>query len=258
MPWTKRICRRRRAAGFTLIELAVVLALIALVLAIALPQFVPLIAFGRHEGAARRLAAYGREAMNYCALRQQRVVIQIDLDEQQVWCMQWPDTPIEDLITESQEEFFRNAAAGKALLGDVEAAAVESVQAAFEAALRFNDRRERSIARRMDKLAETRDEGILRDIGPLFERDFTLDDERVLEPEEVMDPLLRRVRLGEGLAIVRVEVDGETFGDGLVEVDVDPTGLSATVALFVESESGDRFVVTWDPVRAHGGFEEGG
>ncbi|MFP4172811.1 MAG: prepilin-type N-terminal cleavage/methylation domain-containing protein, partial [Candidatus Hydrogenedentota bacterium] len=82
--------RRSACSGFTLIELMMVALLLALFFAIAIPRLWPAIAFGEHEGAARRIANYGRAAIAECAMLQTRYTIKIDLDEQEYWTMRWP------------------------------------------------------------------------------------------------------------------------------------------------------------------------
>jgi prepilin-type N-terminal cleavage/methylation domain-containing protein len=252
----KRRCNRAKGGGFTLIELAVVLAMIALVLAIALPQFAPLLVFSRHEGAARHLAAYGREVMTYCALGQQRLSVQIDLDAQELWCLQWPEPPIEDLLTEDQADFLSSMTADTQLLTE-SASDDEDIKASYESVIRFADRRERTMTRRMEQLTSNIDEGMLDEIGPLFEEDFSLDALEELEPEEVTEMLLQRVRLGEGLALTRVDVGSESFTEGLVEVDATPTGLASMVVMQLENEEGEAYTITWDPVLCEGRFEQG-
>ncbi len=231
--------------------------MIALVLAIALPQFAPLLVFSRSEGAARHLAAYGREVMTYCALGQRHLTVQIDLDAQEMWCLEWPDVPIEDLLSEVQQDFLRSMGTTSQLLTQPDSGDSEATQGAFEAVVRFNERRERSMARRVEKLKENEEKGLLDEIGPLFEQDFTLDDATAMEPEEVTELLLRRVRLRDGLAITRVDVGAESFVDGIVEVDAAPTGLMSQVALQLESDAGDAYTITWDPAMNEGRFESG-
>ena len=49
--------------GYTLIELAFVVALVTLIMAIAMPSLMPRLMMGNAEAAARHLAGYGRAVM---------------------------------------------------------------------------------------------------------------------------------------------------------------------------------------------------
>ena len=80
--------------GFTLVELAVVVGIVALLLAVAIPQLVPSILFSTLEGSARHLAGYGRAAMAHAVITHERLTIRIELTPedgapQQYWAVRW-------------------------------------------------------------------------------------------------------------------------------------------------------------------------
>ena len=89
--------------GFTLIELVVVVGLIGIVLAVAIPNLLPVLAFSDHQGAARRLANYGRAAVSYAAVTQTPITVLVDLNEQAYWSVYWLPDDEEEARHEDRE-----------------------------------------------------------------------------------------------------------------------------------------------------------
>ncbi len=248
--------------GFTLVELAVVIAIAALILAIAIPQLVPTILFSTLEGAARHMAGYGRAAMSHAVIAQERLTIRIDLtpeegEPQQYWTVRWrTEYELEededgmfadssfgrvDDVSESQRMQDRNAAGNQ--LGSEEDMAEQArlLQERFD---RFATMSLQSKARNV------KHEGLLGEMGPLFEgEDFEIDSEDEESVDEVKTSLLERTRLPEGVVIESVRVGTSEISNGLVEVDVTPLGLAEPVHIYLKNaEDDDYFTVSWDPI----------
>jgi prepilin-type N-terminal cleavage/methylation domain-containing protein len=83
-------CRCRRA--YTLIELVVVMAIIALVFFIAVPRFAPRLNETRLQTSARTLASFARYAHGHAALTRKNVTLHIDTVNNEYWVT----TPIEE------------------------------------------------------------------------------------------------------------------------------------------------------------------
>ena len=95
--------------GFTLIELMVVISLMAMIAAISLPYFLPVLLYSTHEGAARHLANYGRSAIAHTTLEKETITVMIDLDNQEYWSegLRQPDPEIEGTENEFGEDVER-------------------------------------------------------------------------------------------------------------------------------------------------------
>lgn len=247
--------------GFTLVELLVVIGLITMIVGIALPRLMPVIMFSKHEGAARRIASYGRSAIGHAVLMKVRLTVVVDLEHQEYWCEQWPEPKEEEKDAEGL-----GLATGPVLpkdslellamaQGALAAGEDEEVDGDLldEQSKRMNkgfDRMARlSLMTRAERVIHDR-AGILDEIEPLFEKEFTLDldaDEEP-EPEELFEPLLERTRLPDGCTIDSVRVGERNFSSGTVEIEITPLGLSAPVVFEIADEDGEYFTVEWDPI----------
>lgn len=256
-------------------ELAVVISIILVVLAVSFPKLLPLIAFGEHEGAARHLASYGRSAMGQAALLGDHYTIHVDLDEQEYWTMRWPkpselaeeegageemfsrglkdaDEVPEDAYKSSEEllSSFMMAEAGEA---------DDATDLDYEAELmefRFDEfQRQKTLA-----LAEhaKHDDGMLKDVGIDFSDDGLVQDaDAELEPVELEGSLLNRVRLPDNVYIESIRVGDEELRQGEVEIDITATGMAESVTFFVVDGEGDYFTVKWDAVTAGAQLKRG-
>jgi prepilin-type N-terminal cleavage/methylation domain-containing protein len=267
---------RFRPSGFTLLEMVVVAALIGLVMAVALPQLMPVIVFSRGEGAARHLAGFGRTAMAQASLMREDITVKFDLDEQTYWS--------ERVVREEEEEFFKDKEKGKdgggskkgskgksnymdlmgssglrkaQFGGTMGSGADEAAAEEAEAAMLLHERFERYIRRQAEARARKLDKGSLfEDMTPLFEKDFDLEDTESYI-EEIKEPLLRRTQLPEGVEIELVRVGSTDYRSGDVEINLSSLGLFEPILFHVKNEDEDYFTVAWDPLTGTARFELG-
>lgn len=257
------------APGFTLLEMVVVAALLGIVMAVALPQLLPVIVFSKAEGAARHLAGYGRIAMAHTALMREEITVKFDLDKQTYWA--------ERLVRDEEEEFFKDKDNGEARKGQMDlmgssklrqaqaqakfgstmGAPDPEAEAEAEAARIMRNRLERYIRAQTEARAEKLDKGSLFDeMTPLFEKKFDLEDTES-HIEEVKDPLLLRTQVPQGVKIELLRVGSTDYGAGEVEIPLSSLGLFEPVLFHVASEDEDYFTVAWDPLTGTARFERG-
>jgi prepilin-type N-terminal cleavage/methylation domain-containing protein len=98
---------RSRRAGFTLIEISIAVFIIAIVLALAMPNFIR----SYHE---QLLNETGRTLVTDCefaklnaVLHQQKVACYIDMDKQTVWLMQFTSPPDADSALQPPSEILK-------------------------------------------------------------------------------------------------------------------------------------------------------
>lgn len=254
---------RRAREGLTLIELMVVVALIAMIAGLAIPKLLPTIIFTSHEGAARRLAGYGRAAIAHAAFTHRDITVKVDLDNQEYWAEQWPEPePEGDAEVEDAEE--ENASPIELL---------ERAQAELDEPRRAEVFRDEDEETAVDKQAQAMDEAfanaaqqelvtlakrVVHDSRAL-PRDLLLPEEEDaksrrrrddIEPEPVSDPTLSRTRLNDNVLIESVIVGEKTITKGIVEIPVTPLGLESEVTFYLLNEDGDYFTVVWDPIQS--------
>jgi len=257
-------------AGFTLIELAIVVFLLGVVAAIAVPRLLPVIAFSELEGSARRVAGFGQGAMAHAALLRDRVVVRIDLKAQEIYAVHWilpeqeeaealaaegePDqlaklSQLREMGVRSpadlQEKFLGGDDLSGILGGDD--GAFDSELAGYQMDDKFNTFARQALEIRAENVKH--DESLLDDVANIFgdEEIFDLDEEEPVE-EELADPVLRRTRLRGAVEITGVEIDGEYHSRGVPEVEFSVLGLTQKVILYLENEEGEAFTVLWDPI----------
>ncbi len=239
-----------RRAGFTLMELMMVIALVAILLAVAMPRLWPAIAYGEHEGAARRLANYGRAAIAESAMYREQYTVNIDLETQEYWTVRWPhwSAGFRDWDEEDElERSFQSAEAMHMSEEEMHARQSEIMREQMERFARMSTQ---------NRMRNVKREGILDRIGPLFDSEFRLNDEEE-EAEEVKSHLLARSRMREGLVIDSVRVSGTNHTSGLVEIDVAPSGLSDNVMLYIRNPDNEFFTVIWDPITGGARIKQG-
>ena len=268
-----------RREGFTLIEMLLVLAVIALMATIALPQLMPTILLSQHEGAARHVAGYGRSAMAQAMLLRETIVVKVDLANQEYWAIRRKNKTESIFEEEEKEKSDKDEQAkdGRDNAGK-QASDSDARNGEFLSMLGYNPSENDGTAwgksatsganlmrTKFDRFARTqmlersrqvKREGILDEIGPLFDKKFSLDDEQDTE-EELMDPLLARTRLPENVKIESVYVAGSSHTKDEVEIEITPLGLLEPVAFYIKSEDESYFTVTWDPITGNVHIEKG-
>ncbi len=261
----------RNPHGFTLIELMVVMVIVAMIAAVSLPYFLPVLIYSTHEGAARHLANYGRSAIAHTTLDKETITVIIDLDNQEYWSERLPQPDPEE---DPEKEFLEDEQRFPEDDMDLYRQATEELQRPEDErrdeegdellkeqtsrmASQFNSRARQALTARARRVVHDR-QGILQDIGDLFEEDFRLDKhgEKII-PEEITDPLLTRTRVPQGVYIEYVQLGDLQYTEGIVEIELTPLGLGSDVEFSLINEDGDVFVVTWDPVSGGATLTEG-
>ncbi|HDP34067.1 MAG TPA: prepilin-type N-terminal cleavage/methylation domain-containing protein [Candidatus Hydrogenedentes bacterium] len=261
-------------AGFSLIELCVVILIIGVVVSIAFPQFAPLLIFSELDAEARRLAHYGSGVVAEAALFGSEIIVYIDLDAQEYYAtrMVYPqaDEDAEETVDQlgvfsdfrasgnysSAEitEMLNAKAQGDNRLSSALPEDFDPAAADAQMYDRFDTRHRQLLYARAQNVKH--DAGFLSEIGPLFEQEFTLSWTEPYE-EELSDPLLGRYKLPESVRINAVRVEDGTVSSGVAQVDVSPLGLSCQVTLYLRNEDGDVFTVDWSPLTGRGVSREG-
>ena len=258
------------SGGFTYIELMVVLALIAVIAAMALPQLLPMVIYSTHEGAARHLANYGRSAIAHASFTRETITVVNDLENQEYWSESLPEPEESDneMFQDDDEEFpdddvelFRMARdelnRPEDERGSEEGEDLISEQTS-RMATQFNDHSSRALRARAKRVVHGR-RGILQGMGDLIDDDFRIgaNGEKMV-PEEIFDPLLGRTRLPEGVYIEYVKLGEVHYIDETVRIELTPLGLGSDVEFSLISEDGDVLIVQWDPVTGNASVSAGG
>lgn len=240
--------RRRRAAnGFTLIELMVVMVLMALMMAAALPQLWPSIAIAGLEGQAHHLANFGRAAVAHCTLMRERFLIKIDLQNQKYWAEKQEQDPQalgiqtdKKNANKPQQPFVPLAQQDPTTLNKMDPQErARQCRQAMEMFVRT------AIEARAANVAQA-DDGMLKDVGPKFKK-FELGGDKKKD-NTVRLNLLEPTNMPDNVTIDSVLVGGKTYNQGTVEVQILPLGLTQNVVFYLKGEDGDFYTVIWDAI----------
>lgn len=248
--------------GFTLIEMVVVISIIGLISAVMLPQLIPALVQGQLEGAARHLAGYGMSAMAHCTLMREAITVKFDLKKQQYWAIRMVQESA-SIFDEDEEEAEEEKSKEEDSLGagDLDLMHTEDEEISEEDMMARADRFRQQFVEftRMRLMAQAQHVdtgGILDEIGPLFDEPFSLEDEEETE-EEILDPLLERTALPEGVVIDAVYVGSSRSAGGEVDVELSPLGLYEHVVIYIKNEEDEYYTVIWDPITGGGRIQEG-
>ncbi|MBI2425425.1 MAG: type II secretion system protein [Candidatus Hydrogenedentes bacterium] len=265
-PHAALLPRRHARAGFTLLELCVVMFIIALVAAIAVPSLLPAIVFSELEGSARHLAGFGRAILAEAAFQREDITIRFDMDAQQYYAIRlvYPQDEAggegegEGEVEEDQWAKLRELQeAGKVPKGDSLAESLASGKENvypedFDQELADQQMQDR-VYRYARSLNEARarnvkhEDSFLEEVGPLFDKEYASEEMQPTE-EELGGPTLGRSRVPESVTVDTIEIDGEALRKGVVEFQVGMLGFTQEVVFYLINEDGDAFTVVWDPV----------
>ena len=267
--------RVKSDGGFTLVEMTVVVFLIAIVAAIAMPQLLPVIAFSEIEGEARHLANWGRAAMAHATLMREEITVYIDLDQQLYYAtyMKYPDQNTAEGENQDQmamlNEFKKSSGMDSSQISGILSG--RGIDPALQAQLpkgfdiakaqqQQADEFDRYCRKSLEARAKNvhQDQSFLDEIGPLFDKEFTLEGESQEPVEETLDdPVVEKTKVNDGLRITEVSVGGEVSSGGVIEIQMSPLGLTSYVGFHVSNEDGDTYTVYWDPVTGGANVVEG-
>ena len=257
-------------SGFTLIELMLVALVLSVVAALVAPRVVPMIAFSQLEGAARHVAGYGRASMAYCAFRHEYITVNFDLDNQEYWSALWADR-MDELEKEEKEDKTEREREAEELAERIldspeddmmRAQALEALNQLSQVTGEENNYLAMAMQERFERFARislesrarnVKHDSIMDEFGPLFDKEFDLDDGKDDEKTEVKSDLLIRTKLPKGIEIESIDVGGTSHMKGTVEIDVGPSGLYDFVRFYVVNEDEEYLTVEWDAItgRSH-------
>lgn len=242
------------AAGFTLIELSLVVFLIALLLAISLPRLTPAIALSGLEGSARHLTGYGRSLRAHAAMTRESMTFKVDFAENEYYTVRW--ILAEDQFLEQSGEFgFREKDAGNPYAygtsTDQDQQLQEQADELEQQFRRFTELALKSRARNVPK-----EDDLFGEMEFENEFDLGMEDNQEEDYEEVKTDLLSRTRLPQGVTFDRVRIGNKSYREGIAEVDLSALGFDNDVT-FTLKAGDDYYTVVWDAITGGTRMEPG-
>jgi prepilin-type N-terminal cleavage/methylation domain-containing protein len=240
--------------GFTLLELTVVVLLIGMIAAVVGPQLLPALMTTQLEGTARHLANFGRAAMAQASLMNERIVIRFDLENQEYYAVHWTSSSEGEGEGGTEEEKpamdestmkLRMSTLGKTR-EEIEQESGEEEQMRSE----FDRMAQKALEAKYKNVEK---EEMLDEVQLNF-KEFNLDKSEEVEEEveeDLTTPLLERTVMEDGVTIESVEIGGEESSKGS-EVEILPSGMLQPVIIYIKSEDGEYYTITWDPITGAG------
>ncbi len=256
--------------GYTLIELMFVVFIIAMMLSIAMPKLLPALLSSQLEGSARHLANYGRSAIAYSATNHEPITVRFDLAKREYYCLKWS---ADDLaINSGMESAGLSGIKGKEGIGlskdpnkssnglstgepqltqtiaDLIATgtADDLEMRRDEVQLELDNAFQRSLLAQAKNVPHETIEG---DVDPMFEKKFSLStEEKEEQRDELQDTSLEHGYFPDEISIESIQLGGEEFVEGTVDVEVSPIGLAESVSFILKGPKDEYYTVQWDPI----------
>lgn len=226
-------------------------------IAVAMPRLSVALAFGQLDSAARHIAGYGRSVTSYTALEQESATVVVDLQNQQYFTLRWLEET-NKLFDDSSADAQQDVLPENPTVEDLLALANEDSDTMSDYAIQVKAQFDRSFLRSLEARARNVNrDSVLADVGPLFDKEFKLDDDEEDDREEVVTSLLQRTALPTDIVIESVRVGSLDYTQGRVEIEVSPSGLNEFVVFTLRDASGDYVTVTWDPITGNSHLRRG-
>ncbi len=260
-------CYIAYSKGFTLLELGIVILIISMMAAIAVPYLLPVLTSSQLEAEARKLANFGRVLLATSVILGDEFFVEIDLNQQRYYCLRvtYPENEEgeTDLLSRLDEMISNGATpeeitsllaggvnVGNQSKGGSEKSSVQNQGIDTQSLSdQLNNKFEKMYRKKlMDQAKNVKHkDSLMEEVGSLFdENDVNLfGGEPIIE--EVDDPGLSPMTLPEDVWIESVFIGGKKFSRGIVEVPVSSLGISEVMSFYLRNSEGEYYTVVWDP-----------